>query len=80
LHPTDDADLRASLSALGPGALTELRVLLEDGERRRAVLRVLVARPAYADLAQLIAMADSDESVRLRLLRSVRESGWWTCP
>jgi hypothetical protein len=31
--------------------------------------------PAYADLATLIAMADTDEVVRLRLLRAIRDLG-----
>jgi hypothetical protein len=35
--------------------------------------RALTARPAYADLATLIAMADTDEVVRLRLLRAIRD-------
>ena len=33
------------------------------------------ARPASADLATLIAMADTDEIVRLRLLRAIRDLG-----
>jgi hypothetical protein len=31
--------------------------------------------PSYADLATLIAMADTDEVVRLRLLRAIGEAG-----
>jgi hypothetical protein len=38
-------------------------------------LRALTARPASADLATLIAMADTDEVVRLRLLRAIRDLG-----
>jgi hypothetical protein len=37
------------------------------------MLRQMVARPDLGDLAQLIAMADTDEVVRLRLLRSLRD-------
>jgi hypothetical protein len=33
----------------------------------------LTARPASADLATLIAMSDTDEAVRLRLLRAIRD-------
>jgi hypothetical protein len=33
------------------------------------------ARPASADLATLIAMADTEEVVRLRLLRAIRDLG-----
>jgi hypothetical protein len=34
-----------------------------------------MARPGSEDLAQLIAMADTDETVRLRLLRAIRDIG-----
>jgi DNA-binding GntR family transcriptional regulator len=55
-------------------ALGELRHVLEaQGTYRTAVLRALTARPASADLATLIAMADTDEVVRLRLLRAIRD-------
>ena len=37
--------------------------------------RAFTARLAHADLATLIAMADTDEVVRLRLLRSIRDLG-----
>jgi hypothetical protein len=69
----DDADLRAHVAALGPGALDELEgVLRAPTSHRAAILTALVARPAYADLAALIAIADSDETARLRLLRAIR--------
>ncbi len=42
---------------------------------RTEILRALAARPASADLATLIAMADTDEVVRLRLLRAIRDLG-----
>jgi hypothetical protein len=42
---------------------------------RTDILRALTARPASADLATLIAMADTDEVVRLRLLRAIRDLG-----
>ena len=70
----EDADVRSHLAALGPDALAELRRILEAPDRT-PVLRALTARPASADLATLIAMADTDEVVRLRLLRAIRDLG-----
>ena len=59
-----------------PEAIDELKRVLESPTGfRTAVLRVLTARPAYADLATLIAMADTDEVVRLRVLRAIRDVG-----
>lgn len=71
----EDADVRSHLAALGPSALAGLRGVLEDPAYRLKVLRGLVARPASRDLATLIAMADTDEVVRLPLLRAVRNVG-----
>jgi hypothetical protein len=42
---------------------------------RTEILQALTARPASADFATLIAMADTDEVVRLRLLRAIRDLG-----
>ena len=71
-----DAELHAHLSALRPRALAELqRVLRAPTAYRTAVLAVLVARPAYTYLATLITAADTDEVVRLRLLRAIRDVG-----
>jgi SAM-dependent methyltransferase len=70
----EDADIRSHLAALGPAALAELRRILEAPDRT-AVLRALTARPTAADLATLIEMADTDEVVRLRLLRAIRDLG-----
>lgn len=70
----EDADIRSHLAALGPAALGELRAILERSDRT-PVLRFLMAPPASADLATLIAMADTDEVVRLRLLRAIRDLG-----
>jgi hypothetical protein len=36
---------------------------------------LFISRPANTDLATLIAMADTDELVRLRLLRAMRNLG-----
>jgi hypothetical protein len=72
----EDADLRGSLAALGPGALADLKKVLEGPQKYRdALLRQFIARPQLADLATLIAMANTDEVVRLRLLRSIRDVG-----
>ena len=51
----EDADLRERLAALGPGAVDELKRILEQKEStyRGAILRALTGRPAYADLATL---------------------------
>ena len=71
----EDADVRSHLAALGPAALVELRRILEAPEHPTSVLRALMARPASADLATLIAMDDTDEVVRLWLLRAIRDLG-----
>ena len=72
----EDADVRTHLAVLGPAALAELRRILEaPSTYRTAVLRALTARPTPADLATLIAMAETDEVVRLRLLRAIRDLG-----
>jgi hypothetical protein len=72
--PDEDAQLRVHLAALGPATLGELqRVLQAPASYRAEILGALIARPAYSDLASLIAMADTDETVRLRLLRAIRD-------
>ena len=70
----EDARLRASLAALGPAALRELSdVLRWPPPRRDMLLRMLVGRPRVEPIAQLIAIADTDEVARLRLLRAIRD-------
>ena len=72
----EDADARSHLAALGPAALVELRRILEGPSTyRTAILRRLMALPAASDFATLIAMADTDEVIRLRLLRAIRDLG-----
>ena len=72
----EDADIRSHLAALGRPALAELRRILEEPSPYRIqVLRALMARATSADLATLIAMADTDEVIRLRLLRAIRDLG-----
>ena len=71
----EDADVRSYLAVLGPAALAERRILEGPSTYRTALLRRLMTRPTAADLATLIAMADTDEVVRLRLLRAIRDLG-----
>ena len=72
----EDADIRTHLAALGPAALGQLRDILEaPSTYRTAILRRLMVEPGAGDLATLIAMADDDEVIRLRLLRAIRDLG-----
>lgn len=72
----EDADVRSHLAVLGPSAHAELRRILEASSAHRTeILRALTARLASANLATLIAMADTEEVVRLRLLRAIRDLG-----
>lgn len=72
----EDADIRSHLAALGPVTLAELRLILEaPSADRTEILRGLTARPTAEDLATLIAMADTDETVRPRLLQAIRDLG-----
>ena len=72
----EDADIRSHLAVLGPAALGQLRDILEaPSTYRTAVLRALMVRATTSDLATLIAMADDDEVIRLRLLRAIRDLG-----
>jgi hypothetical protein len=72
----EDVDLRSSLAALGPAPLRELcDVLTWPQPSRDALLRSLVNRPGAGPLAQLIAIADTDNIARLRLLRALRDVG-----
>jgi hypothetical protein len=80
MMPDAGAGIRSHLEALmavrtlGPSAVGELeRVRRAPQGQRAAGLRALVARPAYANLATLIAIANTDEVVRLRLLRAIRD-------
>ncbi|MFL5909851.1 MAG: hypothetical protein ACJ768_04700 [Gaiellaceae bacterium] len=70
----EDADVRAGLSVLPPAARTELeRVLQWPAEKRDRLLQQMVARPDLDHLATLIAMTDAVETIRLRLLRALRD-------
>jgi hypothetical protein len=72
----EDADIRAGLAALDPNALADLRRVLEaPSTYRNEILKALMARSGMDDLATLIAMVDTDETVRLRLLRAIRDLG-----
>lgn len=58
----EDADLRANLASLGPGALADLKKVLEGPQTYRdALLRQFITRHESADLAGRIAMSNSDE-------------------
>ena len=70
----EDANIRSHLAVLGPAALAELR-RIPEAPNRTPLFRALTARPTAAGLATVIAMADTDEVVRLRLLRAIRDLG-----
>ena len=66
--------MREGLSVLPKAARAELgRVLNWAPEKREELLRQMVARPDLENLATLVAMADSEEVVRLRLLTALRD-------
>ena len=72
----EDTDLALQLKALGRGALIELRGILEASATYRGeFLRALIARRDLAQLSPMVAMADTDETVRLRLLEAMRDLG-----
>jgi|tagenome__1003787_1003787.scaffolds.fasta_scaffold20962883_6 hypothetical protein len=72
----EDAEIRSGLGVLGPSALHELEdVLAWPQPRRGELLRSLVGRRHLEPLAQLIALAETDNVARLRLLRALRDSG-----
>lgn len=63
------------LRTLGGPAVRELqRLLTADPEVLNNALRALVARPDLSNLAQLLALASTDEVARLRLLRAIRDA------
>ena len=75
-HFDEDADIRSNLAA-GPDALRKLQdVLTWPQPRRDEFLHYLVGRRYLEPLAQLIAIADTDNSarLRLRLRRAIRDS------
>jgi hypothetical protein len=70
----EDADLRSNLASLEPAGLRDLQDVLKWPEPQRdAFLRSLVGRTELQPLAQLIAIAETDKVVRLRLLRAIRD-------
>jgi hypothetical protein len=72
----ENRELREHLAPFGVGALRELEGVLNAPQTYRDdLLRQMIARPDLADLAQLLAMADTDKVVRLRLLRAIRDVG-----
>jgi hypothetical protein len=72
----EDTSLRDNLAQLGMPALRELKMVLDAPQTYRdAVAKALFARPAAAHLARLLAMADTDRIVMLRLRRALRDLG-----
>ena len=71
----EDWELRRSLAACDPDWVGELAFVLNASPHYRADLRrAVAARPGLVDLAELLAAADEDEVVRLRLLRAIRDT------
>jgi hypothetical protein len=72
----EDRELGDNLGALGAEALRQLRsVLTSPQPSRQALSRSLIGRPDLEPLAQLLAIAATDEVARLRLLRTLRDLG-----
>jgi hypothetical protein len=72
----EDRELGDNLGALGAEASRQLRsVLTSPQPSRQALSRSLIGRPDLEPLAQLLAIADTDEGARLRLLRTLRDLG-----
>lgn len=72
----EDGDIREHLAVLALPALRELEGVLNAPQTHRdEIHRQPIARPELSDLAQLLAMADTREVVRLRLLRAIRDIG-----
>jgi hypothetical protein len=70
----EDVELRRSLAACDPAWVRELEFVLNAPQTYRADLRHrAAARPDLVDLAELLAVADTNEVVRLRLLRAIRD-------
>jgi hypothetical protein len=71
----EDTALIDDLRTLGPRVTAELQRVLRSGPAYRdALLQQMIGRRELEDLAQLIAVAQTDEAVRLRLLRAIRDS------
>ena len=74
----EDADLRSDLAALGPQGFAALGRILSDPDKLDAAPGQLLAEPQTPrvhDLSTFVAMAATDEVVRLRLLRAIRDLG-----
>lgn len=70
----EDRDLREGLSVLPPDARAQLERVLEwPPEKRDELLRQLAGRSDLEHFATLVAMADTSNEVRLRLLRALRD-------
>ena len=72
----EDRHLRAYLVELGPDALRELYMVLVGPKTYRVALQQeATARPDLASLERLLAITDTDEVAKLRLLRALRDLG-----
>ena len=70
----EDWELRKALAACDPVWVHELEFVLNAPDTYREELRSLVVtRPNLAELGELLAVADTNEVVRLRLLRAIRD-------
>lgn len=72
----ENADIRGGLPFVPAEARAELeRVLSRPSAKREVLLRRLVGRLELADVATLIALADTGRAVLLRLMRPLRHLG-----
>ena len=72
----EDRHLRQYLAELGPDVLQELYMVLVGPRTYRDKLhRRMIARPDLSDLAQVLALVNTDEAAKLRLLRALRDLG-----
>ena len=70
----EDWELRKALAACDPEWVRELEFVLNAPKADREELRRLVyTRPNLAELGELLAVAGTNEVVRLRLLRAIRD-------
>jgi hypothetical protein len=72
--PCEEGALRRYLASLGATVLTQLFVVLMwPQDRRDAMVQLWMRRPDKADVARLISMADSDDSMLLLVLQVIRD-------
>ena len=72
----EDRHLRQYLAELGPDVLQELYMVLVGPETyRHKIQRRMIARPDLSELARVLALVNTDEAAKLRLLRALRDLG-----